>query len=129
MVVLLQQTLQKGTEVRAAIGAAHEMHACGWRRRRRTCVVLDWLIAEERIHWDGATDILPFPLSDGHRPGLSRHRTRTGRDASDRAFWKTVRLTPLSSNSISKWPPRMGAVDFHHLPARACRTETAAPSG
>jgi diguanylate cyclase (GGDEF)-like protein len=44
-------------------------------------VVLDWVIAEERIHWDGATDILPFPMSGGHPQAFLDALTRTGRDA------------------------------------------------
>ena len=65
-VVLLQQSLQKGTEVRAAIGATHDNARLRLASQAARVVVLDWQVAEERIHWDGATDILPFPLSNGH---------------------------------------------------------------
>ncbi len=81
MVVLLQQSLQKGTEVRAAIGAAHDNARMRLASQAARVVVLDWLIAEERIHWDGATDILPFPLSGGHPQAFLDAVTRTGRDS------------------------------------------------
>ncbi|MGZ5922449.1 MAG: putative bifunctional diguanylate cyclase/phosphodiesterase [Rhizomicrobium sp.] len=44
-------------------------------------VVLDWQVTGETIHWDGAIDILPFQLADGHPQGFLDAVTRTGRDA------------------------------------------------
>ncbi|MES2295107.1 MAG: GGDEF and EAL domain-containing protein [Pseudomonadota bacterium] len=44
-------------------------------------VVLDWLVSGESIHWDGAIDILPFQLGDGHPQGFLDAVTRAGRDA------------------------------------------------
>ncbi len=81
MMVLLQHSLQKGTEVRTAIGAAHDNARMRLASQAARVVVLDWLIAEECIHWDGATDILPFPLSGGHPQAFLDAVTRTGRDA------------------------------------------------
>ncbi len=80
-VVLLQQSLQKGTEVRAAIGATHDNARLRLASQAARVVVLDWQVAEERIHWDGATDILPFPLSNGHPQAFLDAVTRAGRDA------------------------------------------------
>jgi diguanylate cyclase (GGDEF)-like protein len=80
-VVLLQQPLQRGTEARATIGAAHDNARMRLASQAARVVVLDWAIAEERIHWDGATDILPFPLNGGHPQALLEAVTRSGRDA------------------------------------------------
>jgi len=80
-VVLLQQSLQRGTEARAAIGAAHDNARMRLASQAARVVVLDWVIAEERIHWDGATDILPFPLNGGSPQALLEAVTRMGRDA------------------------------------------------
>jgi diguanylate cyclase (GGDEF)-like protein len=81
MMVLLQHSLQKGTEVRTAIGAAHDNARMRLASQAARVVVIDWQIAEERIDWDGATDILPFPLSGGHPQAFLDAVTRTGRDA------------------------------------------------
>jgi diguanylate cyclase (GGDEF)-like protein len=82
MVVLLQRTtLQKGTEVRAAIGTAHDNARMRLASQAARLVVLDWQIAEERIHWDGASEILPFPVSGGHPQAFLDAVTRAGRDA------------------------------------------------
>jgi len=80
-VVLLQQSLQKGTEVRAAIGATHDNARLRLASQAARVVVLDWQVVEERIHWDGAIDILPFPLSNGHPQAFLDAVTRAGRDA------------------------------------------------
>ena len=79
--VLPQHSLQKGTEIRAALGAVHDNARMRLASQAARVVVLDWLIAEERIYWDGATDILPFPLSGGHPQALLDAVTRAGRDA------------------------------------------------
>ena len=78
---MLQQSLQRGAEARAAIGAVHDNTRMRLASQAARVVVLDWVIAEERIHWDGATDILPFPMSGGHPQALLDAVTRTGRDA------------------------------------------------
>jgi len=39
------------------------------------------VVAEERNYWDGATDILPFPMGGGHPQALLDAVTRNGRDA------------------------------------------------
>jgi diguanylate cyclase (GGDEF)-like protein len=80
-VVLLQHSIQKGTEVRAAIGATHDNARLRLASQAARVVVLDWQVVEERIHWDGATDILPFPLSNGHPQAILDAVTRAGRDA------------------------------------------------
>ena len=79
--MLLQHSLQKGTEVRSAIGAAHDNARMRLASQAARVVVLDWQIADERIHWDGATDILPFPLAGGHPQAFLDALTRAGRDA------------------------------------------------
>ncbi len=81
MVVLLQHSPQKGTEIRAAIGTAHDNARMRLASQAARLVVLDWMIAEERIHWDGASEILPFPLSGGHPQAFLDAVTRAGRDA------------------------------------------------
>ncbi|HEV7959387.1 MAG TPA: GGDEF domain-containing protein, partial [Rhizomicrobium sp.] len=43
-------------------------------------VIVDWQVAEDRIHWDGATDILPIPLDGGSAQALLDIVTRAGRD-------------------------------------------------
>ena len=78
---MLQQSLQRGTEARTAIGAVHDNARLRLASQAARVVVLDWVIADERIHWDGATDILPFPMSGGHPQALLDAVTRTGRDA------------------------------------------------
>jgi diguanylate cyclase (GGDEF)-like protein len=78
---LLQHSFQKGTEVRAAIGATHDNARMRLASQAARAVVLDWQIAEERIHWDGSIDILPFPLGGGHPQALLDAVTRAGRDA------------------------------------------------
>ena len=80
-VVLLQHSLQKGTEARAAIGATHDNARMRLASQAARAVVLDWHIAEERIHWDGSIDILPFPLGGGHPQAFLDAVTRAGRDA------------------------------------------------
>src|SRR5512146_2241198 len=80
-VVLLQQPLQRGTEAHAAIGAVHDNARLRLASQAARVVVLDWVIADERIHWDGAPDILPFPLSNGHPQVFLDAVTRGGRDA------------------------------------------------
>ncbi len=80
-VVLLQQSLQKGAEARATIGASHDNARMRLASQAARVVVLDWQVIEERIHWDGATDILPFPLSGGHPQAFLDAVTRAGRDA------------------------------------------------
>jgi diguanylate cyclase (GGDEF)-like protein len=80
-VVLLQHPLQKETEVRATIGAAHDNARMRLASQAARAAVLDWQVTEERIHWDGATDILPFPLSGGHPQALLDAVSRCGRDA------------------------------------------------
>ena len=57
--MLLQQSLQKGTEARAAIGATHDNARMRLASQAARVVVLDWQVAEERIHWDGATTFFP----------------------------------------------------------------------
>ncbi len=79
--MLLQHSLQKGTEVRTAIGAAHDNARMRLASQAARVVVLDWQVVEERIHWDGATDILPFPLSGGHPQAFLDAVSRAGRDA------------------------------------------------
>ena len=79
--VLLQQPLQRGTEAHAAIGAVHDNARLRLASQAARVVVLDWVIADERIHWDGAPDILPFPLSNGHPQVFLDAVTRGGRDA------------------------------------------------
>ena len=69
--VLLQHSLQKGTEARTAIGAAHDNARMRLASQAARVVVLDWQVTGETIHWDGAIDILPFQLSDGHPQGFS----------------------------------------------------------
>jgi diguanylate cyclase (GGDEF)-like protein len=78
---LLQQSLQRGTEARAQIGAVHDNARMRLASQAARVVVLDWVVAEERIHWDGATDILPFPMGGGHPQALLDAVTRSGRDA------------------------------------------------
>jgi diguanylate cyclase (GGDEF)-like protein len=80
-VVLLQHSLQKGTEARTAIGATHDNARMRLASQAARVVVLDWQVIEEKIHWDGATDMLPFPLSGGHPQGFLDAVTRAGRDA------------------------------------------------
>ncbi len=63
-----------------AIGTAHDNARMRLASQAARVVVLDWLVAEERIHWDGATDILPFPLSNGHPQAFLDAVTRAGRD-------------------------------------------------
>ncbi len=79
--MLLQHSLQKGTEARAAIGTAHDNARMRLASQAARVVVLDWLVAEEHIHWDGAIEILPFPLSNGHPQAFLDAVTRAGRDA------------------------------------------------
>jgi diguanylate cyclase (GGDEF)-like protein len=79
-VVLLQQSLQKGTEARTAIGSAHDNARMRLAAQAARAVVLDWQVAEERIQWDGATDILPFAISSGHPQAFLDAVTRGGRD-------------------------------------------------
>ena len=79
--MLLQQSLQKGTEARTAIGATHDNARMRLASQAARVVVLDWQVTEEKIHWDGATDMLPFPLSGGHPQGFLDAVTRSGRDA------------------------------------------------
>jgi hypothetical protein len=78
---VLQHSVQKGTEVRAAIGATHDNARLRLASQAARVVVLDWQVVEERIHWDGAVDILPFPLSNGHPQAFLDAVTRAGRDA------------------------------------------------
>ncbi len=78
---MLQHSVQKGTEVRAAIGATHDNARLRLASQAARVVVLDWQVVEERIHWDGAIDILPFPLSNGHPQAFLDAVTRAGRDA------------------------------------------------
>ena len=68
--VLLQHSLQKGTEARTAIGAAHDNARMRLASQAARVVVLDWQVTGETIHWDGAIDILPFQLADGHPQGF-----------------------------------------------------------
>ena len=79
--MLLQQSLQKGTEARTAIGAAHDNARMRLASQAARVVVLDWQVIGETIHWDGAIDILPFQLADGHPQGFLDAVTRAGRDA------------------------------------------------
>ncbi len=79
--MLLQHSLQKGTEARTAIGAAHDNARMRLATQAARVVVLDWLVSGESIHWDGAIDILPFQLGDGHPQGFLDAVTRAGRDA------------------------------------------------
>lgn len=78
---MLQQSLQKGTELHAQIGAAHDNARMRLASQAARIVVLDWATAEDHIHWDGATDILPFPLNGGQPQGFLDAVTRAGRDA------------------------------------------------
>src|SRR3569833_14123 len=80
-VVLLQQSLQKGNEARAAIGATNDNARLRLASQAARVVVLDWQVTEERNHWDGAIDILPFPLGNGHPQAVLDAVTRSGRDA------------------------------------------------
>ena len=41
---------------------------------------MDWQVAEDRVQWDGATDILPFSIADGTAQSLLDTVTRAGRD-------------------------------------------------
>jgi len=43
-------------------------------------VVMDWQVVEDRVQWDGATDILPFSTADGTAQTLLETVTRAGRD-------------------------------------------------
>ena len=79
--MLLQHSLQKGTEARTAIGAAHDNARMRLASQAARVVVLDWQVTGETIHWDGAIDILPFQLADGHPQGFLDAVTRAGRDA------------------------------------------------
>ena len=79
--MLLQHSLQKGTEARTAIGAAHDNARMRLASQAARVVVLDWQVIGETIHWDGAIDILPFQLADGHPQGFLDAVTRAGRDA------------------------------------------------
>ena len=79
--MLLQHSLQKGTEARTAIGAAHDNARMRLASQAARVVVVDWQVTGETIHWDGAIDILPFQLSNGHPQGFLDAVTRAGRDA------------------------------------------------
>lgn len=77
---MLQKTLHRGAEARAQIGAAHENARMRLASQAARAVILDWQVAEDRIHWDGATDILPASLEGGSAQALLDIVTRAGRD-------------------------------------------------
>lgn len=117
MVVLLQRSLQKGTEIRAAIGTAHDNARLRLASQAARLVVLDWEIAEEHIHWDGASEILPFPLSGGHPQAFLDAVTHSGREAlSGLVDSKSPYSSPFELNL--EMASALGAVGFTFVGTR-----------
>ncbi len=77
---MLQKTLHRGVEARAQMGAVHENARLRLASQAARVVVIDWQVAEDRIQWDGAIDILPF-ATDGDSPQIFLDTvTRASRD-------------------------------------------------
>jgi diguanylate cyclase (GGDEF)-like protein len=77
---LFQKTLHRGADARAQMGAVHENARLRLASQAARVVVMDWQVAEDRVQWDGATDILPFSIAEGTAQALLDTVTRAGRD-------------------------------------------------
>ncbi|HKD47276.1 MAG TPA: bifunctional diguanylate cyclase/phosphodiesterase [Rhizomicrobium sp.] len=77
---LLQKTLHKGMDARAQMGAVHENARLRLASQAARVVVMDWQVADDRVQWDGATDILPFSTESGTAQPLLETLTRASRD-------------------------------------------------
>jgi diguanylate cyclase (GGDEF)-like protein len=62
------------------MGAVHENARLRLASQAARVVVMDWQVAEDRVQWDGATDILPFSIAEGTAQALLDTVTRAGRD-------------------------------------------------
>jgi hypothetical protein len=62
------------------MGAVHENARLRLASQAARVVVMDWQVAEDRVQWDGATDILPFSTAEGTAQALLDTVTRAGRD-------------------------------------------------
>jgi diguanylate cyclase (GGDEF)-like protein len=62
------------------MGAVHENARLRLASQAARVVVMDWQVAEDRVQWDGATDILPFSTAEGTAQPLLDTVTRAGRD-------------------------------------------------
>ena len=78
---MLRHSLHKGADARAQISAAHDNARMRLASQAARVVVFDWLVGEDVISWDGASDILPFSVDGNHPQMLLDAVTRTGRDA------------------------------------------------
>lgn len=77
---MLHKTLHKGMDTRAQMGAVHENARLRLASQAARVVVMDWQVGDDRVQWDGATDILPFSTESGTAQALLETVTRAGRD-------------------------------------------------